>query len=39
MFPVWNNRASATPQWCEVDSCNEHVGGGGGQVRVLRLHR
>ena len=34
IFPVWNNRATATPQWCEVDACNEHVGGGGGQPHL-----
>lgn len=30
IFPLYNNRAEITPQACEVDSCNEHVGGGGG---------
>jgi hypothetical protein len=34
IYPVWNNRATATPQWCEVDTCNEHVGGGGGQPHL-----
>jgi hypothetical protein len=29
-FPVFNNGAILTPSWCEVDSCNEHVGQGGG---------
>ena len=29
-FPVFNNGALLTPSWCEVDSCNEHVGQGGG---------
>ena len=30
VFPVFNNGAILTPSWCEVDSCNEHVGRGGG---------
>lgn len=30
IFPVYNNNAKYTPQKCEVDSCNEHVGRGGG---------
>ena len=30
VFPVFNNGAILTPSWCEVDSCNEHVGKGGG---------
>ena len=30
MFPVFNNNAEYTPQKCEVDSCQEHVGQGGG---------
>ena len=34
IYPVWNNRATATPQWCEVDTCNQHVGGGGGQPHL-----
>ena len=24
IFPVFNNRASFTPEACETDSCNEH---------------
>ena len=31
VFPIYNNRALITPENCEVDACNEHVGGGGGQ--------
>lgn len=31
IFPVWNNRGLYTPSLCEVDSCQEHVGQGGGQ--------
>ena len=31
IFPVYNNRFEYTPAKCEVDSCNEHVGQGGGQ--------
>lgn len=31
LFPVYNNVARFTPSICEVDSCNEHVGQGGGQ--------
>ena len=34
IFPVWNNQALATPEKCEVDACNEHVGGGGGQPHL-----
>ena len=26
IYPIWNNVAVYTPQQCEVDSCNEHVG-------------
>lgn len=31
IFPVYNNGAGYTPDKCEVDSCQEHVGQGGGQ--------
>ena len=31
IFPIYNNNAGYTPAKCEVDSCNEHVGQGGGQ--------
>lgn len=34
IFPLYNNRAEGTLQACEVDSCNEHVGGGGGQPHL-----
>eukprot|EP00218_Dolichomastix_sp_CCMP3274_P001074 CAMPEP_0170157766 /NCGR_PEP_ID=MMETSP0033_2-20121228/66669_1 /TAXON_ID=195969 /ORGANISM="Dolichomastix tenuilepis, Strain CCMP3274" /LENGTH=371 /DNA_ID=CAMNT_0010395171 /DNA_START=75 /DNA_END=1186 /DNA_ORIENTATION=- len=34
IFPVFNNRAELTPEACEVDSCNEHVGGGGGSPHL-----
>jgi len=34
IFPVYNNRGQYTPQDCEVDACNEHVGGGGGQPHL-----
>jgi hypothetical protein len=30
IYPVFNNGAFLTPSFCEVDSCNEHVGQGGG---------
>ena len=30
IFPIYNNNAEFTPEKCEVDSCNEHVGQGGG---------
>ena len=30
IFPIYNNMAGYTPAKCEVDSCNEHVGQGGG---------
>jgi hypothetical protein len=30
IYPVFNNQALYTPEMCEVDSCNEHVGQGGG---------
>ena len=30
VFPVFNNRGTYTPEACEVDSCNQHVGQGGG---------
>lgn len=35
IYPVFNNRAMLTPEACEVDRCNEHVGQGGG---VPHLH-
>jgi hypothetical protein len=31
---VYNNRGQYTPQDCEVDACNEHVGQGGGQPHL-----
>eukprot|EP00930_Biecheleria_cincta_P001683 TRINITY_DN10280_c0_g1_i4.p1 TRINITY_DN10280_c0_g1~~TRINITY_DN10280_c0_g1_i4.p1 ORF type:complete len:315 (+),score=30.44 TRINITY_DN10280_c0_g1_i4:66-1010(+) len=31
IFPVYNNNAGYTPAKCEVDSCSNHVGQGGGQ--------
>jgi hypothetical protein len=34
IFPLYNNRAELTPDNCEVDSCNEHIGGGGGQPHL-----
>ena len=34
MYPVFNNRASLTPESCEIDACNEHVGQGGGQPHL-----
>ena len=34
LYPIWNNVAVYTPQQCEVDSCNEHVGQGGGQPHL-----
>jgi hypothetical protein len=34
IFPLYNNRATNTLQDCEVDACNEHVGGGGGQPHL-----
>lgn len=34
IFPVFNNNAYLAPQKCEVDACNEHVGGGGGQPHL-----
>lgn len=30
IFPTFNNRALYTPENCEVDHCNQHVGQGGG---------
>jgi len=30
IFPVYNNNGQYTTPKCEVDSCNEHVGQGGG---------
>ena len=34
IFPMFNNRGSYTPENCEVDACNEHVGQGGGQPHL-----
>ncbi len=31
---MYNNRGQYTPQDCEVDACNEHVGQGGGQPHL-----
>ena len=31
IFPMFNNRGAYTPENCEVDACNQHVGQGGGQ--------
>jgi hypothetical protein len=31
---MFNNRGSYTPENCEVDACNEHVGQGGGQPHL-----
>ena len=30
IFPMFNNRGGFTPDQCEVDACNQHVGQGGG---------
>jgi len=35
IFPTFNNNARYTPEKCEVDYCNEHVGQGGG---IPHLH-
>ena len=34
IFPVYNNQALFTPEKCEVDSCNEHIGQGGGWPHI-----
>jgi hypothetical protein len=34
LFPIYNNVGYYTPQKCEVDSCNQHVGAGGGQTHI-----
>ena len=34
IFPVYNNMGYLEPQKCEVDSCNAHVGAGGGQTHI-----
>ena len=34
MYPVFNNLGGYTPEKCEVDACNEHVGQGGGQPHL-----
>jgi len=34
IFPIYNNNAQYTPAKCEVDSCNEHVGQGGGMPHL-----
>jgi hypothetical protein len=34
MYPVHNNLGQYTPEKCEVDACNEHVGQGGGQPHL-----
>lgn len=33
-WPVFNNNAEFTPQKCEVDICNQHVGQGGGGAHL-----
>ena len=34
IFPVYNNRGTLTPEQCEADACNQHVGQGGGQPHL-----
>jgi len=34
IFPVYNNMGYLEPQKCSVDSCNNHVGAGGGQPHI-----
>ena len=34
VFPVYNNMGYLEPQKCSVDSCNNHVGAGGGQPHI-----
>ncbi len=34
IYPLYNNRAEVTLEACEVDSCNQHVGGGGGAAHL-----
>ena len=34
IFPVYNNRGTLTPEQCESDGCNQHVGRGGGQPHL-----
>ena len=31
---MWNNNGGWTPEKCEVDNCNQHVGQGGGQPHL-----
>ena len=33
-YPMFNNIAEYTPEHCEVDACNSHVGQGGGQPHL-----
>lgn len=33
-YPVYNNNAQITAEKCEVDSCNQHVGQGGGPAHL-----
>ena len=34
IFPVYNNRGTLTPEQCEADGCNQHVGREGGQPHL-----
>jgi hypothetical protein len=34
LFPVFNNNGGYTPEKCEVDSCQSHVGQGGGPPHI-----
>ena len=34
LYPMYNNRGTFTPEQCEVDACNQHVGGGGGEPHL-----
>ena len=34
LYPVFNNQAGYTPEKCEVDACNSHVGQGGGPPHI-----
>ena len=34
IFPVYNNVGYLAPQKCEIDTCNQHIGAGGGQTHI-----
>ena len=34
IFPLYNNVGYLAPEKCEIDTCNQHIGAGGGQTHI-----